>query len=299
MQTGDAVICFVLANPSKTHSLQNLEARNLSLQPVTEPAWSPDRRFGYGAGLRACVQSLRRRHQKLPPVLLLRSDHGVTLADVDEVLPIDTSAYAGVPFGDYWGVEVYYKLDVFNVSQYERVVYLDCDTVVLDDISDLWDMSRYSEKNFYAVRETADMGVHPIVIGKYNTGVMVINRSLLGGNAYRRMLQIARGGQSYDEADQSVINQYLEQESGANPGELDDEYNVMVSVKKYGKWHKVENRIKILHYTNRLKPWAPDHHRDWLFDEELKNIWDEAYRLSPVRERDTMQAADLGDIARG
>lgn len=253
------------------------------------PRWSPVRRMGYGAGLRACVQSLRRRHRKLPPILLLKSGPGLTLADVDEVIPIDPGAYAGIPLTGtrYYGPEIHYKLEVFNVRGYERIVYLDCDTLALDDISPLWDMKKYLEKSLYAVRETADMGVHPFNVDKFNTGVMVVNQPLLCGNAYRRLLEIARSGKFYDGGDQAVINHYLEQEPGANPGELDAQYNVMVLVKKYGQWDKIKHRIKILHYTNRLKPWAADHYRDFLFDAEFKRLWDEAYGLSPVPFQDS------------
>jgi hypothetical protein len=279
-----AVICFVLAS------------LGIDRPPSPSSDWSPARRLGYAAGLKACVQSLRRRHRRLPPVLLLRAGPGVTLADVDEVIPIETTPYTGIPASDYFGPEVFYKLEVFNLRGYDRVVYLDCDTLVLDDVSPLWDMTRYADRSLYAVRETADMGAHPAAVGKLNTGVMVVNRPWLTGRAYRCMLDLARAGQSYDGGDQGVVNQYLEQEPGA-AGELEPEYNVMVLVRHLGQWDRVKDRIKILHYVNSLKPWAPDHHRDWLFDPELKRLWDDAYGLGPVpfeHDDDRRQADDRG-----
>jgi lipopolysaccharide biosynthesis glycosyltransferase len=291
---GGTAICFVLALPRRE---TRVEASDRALRVVLSclplssrfiaPEWSPGRRMGFGAGLRACVQSLRRRHQSLPPVIVLRPrDQQVTLADVDAVVPFDTTAYASIPrVASYLGREVYYKLEIFNGLGFDRLVYLDCDTVVLDDISALWDPARFADRSFYAVRETADMGVHPSVIGRFNTGVMVVNRPLLCGDAYRRMLALAREGRSYDAADQGVINEFFESDRSVTAGELDAAFNVMVVARRFGRWDLFEDRIKILHFVNRLKPWAPDHCHDKYFDAEFKRLWDDAYGAAPPHDR--------------
>ncbi len=177
---------------------------------------------------------------------------------------------------------MFYKLEVFRLSGYDRIVYLDCDTLVLDDISSLWDSRQYAANDFYAVRETAEMGVPARVQGNFNTGVMVINRPLICDAVHRRMLKIARKGISYDGGDQGVINHYLGGRYGATAGELDAGYNVMSLVKKRGDWTSFKDRMRILHFNNRLKPWAPDHRHDWLFDGELKRLWDDAYNFAPT-----------------
>ncbi len=285
--TATTVICFVLANPAPDHLVD--EVVNLPLSPLNEipptpdaiePRWSAARRQGYGAGLRASIQSIRRRHRLVPPIVVLRpNSQQLTLADVDEVIPFDPAPYASLPFtGSYFGPEVYLKLELFNLRGYERVVYLDCDTIVLDDIAPLWNMNEYAERSFYAVRESREMGVHPDVVGKFNTGVMVVNRPLLNQRTHRRMLEVACEGTSYDGGDQGVINRYLDEMPGADPGELDAAYNVPACARRYGQWDTFKDRIRILHYTNRLKPWALDHQRDEVFDPELKRLWDEAYR---------------------
>jgi hypothetical protein len=274
---GETAICFVLAKPRQ----RRFTRRRRSIARSDRPSsWSPARRLGYAAGLRACAQSLRRRHRSVPRVILLRPDVELTLADVDEVLPIDPRPYASIPVtGAYWGREVFYKLAVFNVRGYERILYLDCDTIVLGDISPLWDLQQYSEKSLYGVRECDEMGVHPSVFGKFNTGVMLINRPLLSDTVHRRMLDIARTGKSYDGGDQGVINQYLDEELNTSVGDLEPAYNVLVNAKIHGQWDKFKDDIKILHYTNRFKPWALDHSSDVLFDLELKGLWDEAYGM--------------------
>jgi hypothetical protein len=295
----ETAICFVLANPPTERPVETLKRRArhlLGRLPFVENSlalrWSPVRRMGYGAGLRACVQSLRRRHRSLPPVIVLRpAGEGLPLADVDELIPIDPAPYASISAtGTYWGREIYYKLEIFNQRQYKRIVYLDCDTIVLDDISSLWNRSRYSARSFYAVREAEDMGVHPSVVGKLNTGVMVINSDLLPGNAFERMLALARRGESYDRGDQGIIDSYLRREKDACAGELEPCYNIMTGIKKAGRWDLYGNEIKILHFTNRLKPWMPEHHLDAAFDPEFKRLWTEAYGLAPVPFQDETPA---------
>ena len=97
--------------------------------------------MGFAAGLRACVQSIRRLHADVPPILVLRpAGQTLTIADVDAVIPFDPASYESIPCaGLYFGREVFYKLEVFRLRGYERIVYLDCDTLVVDDISPLWD----------------------------------------------------------------------------------------------------------------------------------------------------------------
>jgi alpha-N-acetylglucosamine transferase len=287
----ETAICFVLATPPSERAVETLKRRTRRLlgrlsfvENSIAPRWSPVRRMGYGAGLRACVQSLRRRHRKLPPVIVLRpAGEGLPLADVDELIPINPAPYDSISAtGTYWGREIYYKLEVFNLRQYKRIVYLDCDTIVLDDISALWDSRRYSAQSFYAVRETEDMGVHPSVVGKLNTGVMVINPDLLPEDAFERMLALARRGESYDRGDQGIVDSYLRREKGASAGELEPAYNIMTAIKKIGRWDLYKNEIKILHFTNRLKPWMPEHHLDATFDPDFKRLWSEAYGIAPV-----------------
>jgi hypothetical protein len=283
----------VLARPAEETRAEALARRTrfvLSELPVVRrvvsPRCSPARRMGFGAGLRACVNSIRRLHADAPPiVVLMPAGQGQPVADVDAVIPFDPAPYESIPYtGSYFGREVFYKLELFRLRGYERIVYLDCDTIVLGDMSALWDPTQYRERPLYAVREQPAMGVHPSLFGKLNTGVMVINRPLLCDPAYQRMLEIARSGVSYDGGDQGVVNAYVNQSSGDVAGELDPGYNVLVRAKKVGQWEIFRDRLKVLHFVNGLKPWATDHHHDWLFDEEFKRWWDDAYRFVPNAE---------------
>lgn len=264
LQSGPA-ICYVLASPSDAPA-------------PGEPAWWTDRRRGYGAGLRASVQSLRRWHQTLPSVVLLRSHPGPTLADVDEVVPIDVQAYSEVPVrSSYYGREIYYKLDAFRRRDRRRLVYLDCDTVVVGDISPLWDLSLYNDRAVYAMRETADMGGDPDAVGRFNSGVMVINPPLVPAGAFDRLIALARESRGHSGGEQGILNRYFEEQPHPIVDTLDAAYNVLVTRRHRPGWEQTRRGARILHFVNHLKPWHPDHAQDPLFDTGLKQLWDDAY----------------------
>lgn len=284
---GSVAICFVVANPHEETRTAWWERRIRAwLQEIpflgerVAPLWSPRRRVGYGAGLRACVNSLRRHHAALPPIIVLRPEgEGPTLADVDEVRSFDPAPYAAIPsMTSYWGSEIFYKLAVFALGDFERVVYLDCDTLVLGDVSALWDLEQYDDADVYGVRESRDMGSPASMVGKVNTGVLVLNRRPRSPEIHRKLIEIAHRRTSYDGSDQGVFHQLMEESPQLRVGELDPSYNVIVLWKKRGRWEQIEDRVRILHFVNSFKPWTPYHARDPFFDAEFKRLWDDAFR---------------------
>lgn len=125
----------------------------------------------------------------------------------------------------------------------------------------------------------------PIAVGKINSGVLVLNRALRLPDVHRRMIEIARSGTSYDEGDQGVLHQLLEESPQIRVGELDPAYNVMVVWKKFGRWEQIRDRVRILHFVNGFKPWSPHHAHDLLFDADLERHWDDAFRGAIVPTR--------------
>ena len=113
-------------------------------------------------------------------------------AGVDEVLRF-TPQIPGGALKITWdfGLSTYLKLAVFSLKGFDRVVYFDADTLVLDDVSELWDPSRYTEADLYAVRECVERGADPRSHGKFNTGVMVIGPRMLGGSVFQELLHVA------------------------------------------------------------------------------------------------------------
>jgi hypothetical protein len=301
--SASVAICFVLVKPRAETRAAYWERRVRAwIQEVPylrrrfQPLWSPQRRLGYGAGLRACVNSLRRHHATLPPIIVLQPEgDGATLADVDEVRSFDPAPYAAIaPLNTYWGSEIFYKFAVFALRDFERVVYLDCDTLVMDDVSALWDLDQHADAAVYGVRETQDMGTLAMMLEKVNTGVLVLNRPLLSPDVHQAMIEIARAGTTYDGSDQGVVNHFLEERPQLRVGALDPAYNVMVTWKKLGRWEQIRDQVRILHFVNKFKPWVPHHARDPLFDAEFKQLWDDAFRGAITPNARPVEAANAG-----
>jgi lipopolysaccharide biosynthesis glycosyltransferase len=157
-------------------------------------------------------------------------------------------------------IHMYHKFEVFGLSEYDKVVFLDSDTIVLGDIGALFGINC----DFAAVKDQSR--------GDFNSGVMLIGSKYLNNDVKRDMIRLAdkmiKGGNIiYDigstMTDQSVINEYF----GNNYYELPQQFNLFKTDYVSSSW--VAN-TKIVHYIYR-KPWenASDNVRD-----NIETLWD-------------------------
>jgi lipopolysaccharide biosynthesis glycosyltransferase len=157
-------------------------------------------------------------------------------------------------------------------AEVERALYLDCDIVVNDDVSELWDMD-FGEKFVFAVRdEVANVGQPKGLVNHrelgipadahyFNAGVLLMNlrkwrqhntseevRDYL--RTYRAIIQLA---------DQEALNAILWRDWI----ELDYRWNWQIPWRKYrlGKatwnWKPATTRKSIIHFACSEKPWLP------------------------------------------
>ncbi len=90
---------------------------------------------------------------------MLSPDRLGAIAGVDRTIHLDPRPFHSIERVIYeFGTAVYYKLALFDLRDYERIVYLDLDALLVADIGELWDPDRYADKPFYAVREEAEYG---------------------------------------------------------------------------------------------------------------------------------------------
>ena len=240
-----------------------------------------DDRGDFRRGLEVTITSIRRHAVRVPPVLLLTSEPMAPPPGVDIVIPVDTRPFEAAARCNFsmGGLSAYFKLSLFGLEGWDRVIYLDSDTVALGDLSELWDPRRFSEKALYAVRETGEMGPWGESLGKLNTGVMVINAPLLDRRVQACMLDLTREGQSYDCGDQGIINAFLAHQGAQfGAGELPEEYNVFVNDRIGTRWPQIGGRAKVLHFVGPTKPWSQRYERECPFGREFKARWDEAAR---------------------
>jgi hypothetical protein len=236
-------------------------------------------RTDFQLGLRVAMASIRRYAARVPPVLLLTSEPITPPPGVDIVIPLDPLPFEGARRCNFslGGLSTYFKLSLFGIEGWERIVYIDTDTLAVGDLSELWDLERFADKAVYAVRETAGMGPWGEAFDKLNAGVMVINAPMLNRRVHAAMLELMREGRSYDGGDQGIINTFLA-DHGAEfeAGELPEAYNVFVNDRIEARWPLIGAEAKLLHFVGRTKPWSRYYNRVCPYGREFKVRWDEA-----------------------
>ncbi|KAG6546612.1 hypothetical protein Mapa_011801 [Marchantia paleacea] len=173
----------------------------------------------------------------------------------------------------FWGV--YTKLKIFNMTNYQKVVYLDADTIVTRSIEDLFLCQKFCANLKHSER--------------LNSGVMVVEPSR---ELFEDMLAKVTVLKSYTGGDQGFLNSYYEDFANArlfdpnmSPEErekyhpemerLSTLYNADVGLYMLAnKWMvDDESELRVVHYTlGPLKPW------DWWTHWLLKpvDLWQNA-----------------------
>lgn len=151
----------------------------------------------------------------------------------------DESRYASIPkgdgerrFGDYS------KFEAFRMPA-ERVVFLDCDTLVTGNIDLLMD----SDAGLAAARD--------LYIDQYNTGVMSIGGDVLSEKTFSDLVHLASIFGRTEHLDQDIINKYLYDEIK----EIPLSYNFLKTYHKaVFRNSDLAKHVRVLHYIAK-KPW--------------------------------------------
>ena len=96
----------------------------------------------------------------------------------------------------FWGV--YTKLLIFNLTSYQRVIYLDADTIAARNLDALFNCN-----GFCAVMRHSE---------RFNSGIMVLKPS---ENTINDMLKKVQSTPSYTGGDQGFLNEYFSEMPGA------------------------------------------------------------------------------------
>ena len=135
----------------------------------------------------------------------------------------------------------YYTLDAFCQTDYDRIIAIDMDVIVLGDISEVLNC----DSDFAAVK--AYNAKMDILREDINSGVFVVGKKYLNEETYQGLLQIAKRGHSMP--DQKTINAYFF-------GKMDyfnKRFNVEKRMLHTQKYNKILEDIRILHFI-ALKP---------------------------------------------
>ncbi|GMI84501.1 monocation-induced [Ca2+]i increases 1, INOSITOL PHOSPHORYLCERAMIDE GLUCURONOSYLTRANSFERASE 1 [Hibiscus trionum] len=170
----------------------------------------------------------------------------------------------------FWGV--YTKLKIFNMTNYDKVVYLDADTIVVKSIEDIFKCEKFCANLKHSER--------------LNSGVLVVEPSEA---LFNDMMSKVNTLPSYTGGDQGFLNSYYSNFPNAHvfdpniPEEvlksrpapemerLSTLYNADVGLYVLAnKWMVDESELRVIHYTlGPFKPW------DWWTSWLLKpvDVW--------------------------
>jgi alpha-N-acetylglucosamine transferase len=161
--------------------------------------------------------------------------------------------------------DTFTKIRVFGLTQFKRVVFLDADMIVLQNIDHLFDVLNGRKEQFAAVIDCCN---------HFNSGLMVLPPSQTTLN---EIIDGIRTGSltSYDRADQGILNDYFKN----NFIQLEFKYNVdQLYISHYPHAYDINKDISVLHYVH-MKPWG-DHDDSKMFTMEkeeivkLRKIWE-------------------------
>ncbi|WP_405869796.1 glycosyltransferase [Streptomyces sp. NBC_00005] len=156
---------------------------------------------------------------------------------------VDADHYDSYRKGDqdnYLVRKAYFILDVFRIREYDTVITLDTDMVVLGDLTELLQL----RAGLAAVPQFF-YGQH-----KLNSGLLVIQREYLSDEFCARLDKCGRSGDyELDKHDQGILNSVLD----GDFVRLDARYNFVK--RRLSGDLPVPEDTAILHFTGRHKPW--------------------------------------------
>lgn len=164
----------------------------------------------------------------------------------DDILPDDIrnapSAERSRKFGDW--ESTFFKIRMFELTDFEKIVYLDSDMIVADNIDALFDfphMSAVPDSLFYI--KTTD---------RLNSGTLVFVPNIEIRNASISALRTLWEKGPFPFGDQDVISSIFEDWDKHIEQHLPLEYNCAVSkLQDYA----LNTKPKVYHYANHYKPW--------------------------------------------
>lgn len=159
----------------------------------------------------------------------------------------------------------YSKLAAFGLTQWDRLVYVDADAIVLQNIDDLFAHDRFAA--------APDIGLD-LNYDRFNSGVFCLQPS---ASDFARMLESLASVVSYDGGDQGFLNELYPDFLC-----LDRSYNVLKRVyKHHPNLFRLED-VKVLHYVG-VKPWQVVTANDTDYD-HLNHIWFDFLKPSELLE---------------
>lgn len=140
--------------------------------------------------------------------------------------------------------QTFTKLHLWQLTQFNKVVFLDADTMILKNIDDLFEREEFSA--------CADVGWPDC----FNSGVFVARPS---EETFGALTKLARDEGSFDGGDQGLLNSYFSDWStGPSSRRIPFTYNLTINASySYAPaYARFKNDVKVVHFIGTNKPWT-------------------------------------------
>ena len=255
----------------------------------------------YGLGALVLAHSLRRVGSTYPAVVLITPSVTEPMRDrlravFTEVVTVDVldsrdAAHLALLQRPELGI-TFTKIHCWNLTQYEKCVFLDADILVVQNCDELFEREELSA--------APDVGWPDC----FNSGVFVYTPS---ADTFNRLVQFAQDRGSFDGGDQGLLNSFF---SDWAHGDINKHlpflynvtsaafYSYMPALKHYGQ------NLKIIHFIGAAKPWlqhfnwesravdAPEHLRQFL------QLWWDLFVADVHAQLDVSMSGVAGNLAR-
>jgi alpha-N-acetylglucosamine transferase len=191
----------------------------------------------------------------------LLEENGVQYKMVNMITsPLESEKYRGV----------YTKLMVFNLLEYDLVVFIDSDTIILKSPDDIF--QKDSELRSTRMLGATALHGNELKDDEFSPGFMVIKPS---AEVFADLMAKKDNTPTYDGGDQGFLNKYFFN----NWYRIPDEYHVTKRIFKHhqAKWYEMLGNIRILHFPG-AKPWNIEPRIPFEQGyEKLEEIWQKVY----------------------
>ena len=166
----------------------------------------------------------------------------------------------------HWSVATYYRILIpFLFPNDKKVLYLDCDTVILDDVSKMfecdlednsigavidYDTECYTKSRIEYMEEELKLKNYK---NYFNAGVILFDIEKIDKNEYlNRFMELMK--RKFKFLDQDILNIMFEDKTKLLDLEWNYQYH-FVFPKLKRKYNLKTSEPKIIHYTTSTKPW--------------------------------------------
>lgn len=219
------------------------------------------------------------------------------------LMKIDNSMIEAFPMTSYHITRpTYYRLLVTELLpiNIHRVLYLDCDLIVVGDIKSLWNVDLCGGAIAGVSECTPDCHCsrleYPVTFGYFNAGVMVIDLDYWRENkTFEKLCMFSsQSGSKLELYDQDILNGYLFDKKQLLPAR----FNFIVGLYYASPWnsftkekrdyyHSECSKVVIIHYAGPVKPWNYKLYGGPFLSEwekyRWKSLWRDCRDIKPLK----------------